>query len=71
MKKDVPFSEFENRPLAQFQTFTIEKLVDGTFTKRFETYVTDQFIGKTFWIGLKEKAEQTILKQENNGVYFG
>lgn len=71
LKKDVSFSEFENRPLAQFPTFTIEKLVDGTFTKQFETYVTDQFIGKTFWTGLKAQAEQAVFKQENNGVYFG
>lgn len=71
IKKDAPFSEFENRPLAQFPKFTIEKLIDGSFTAQFETYMTDQFIGKTFWAGLKTKAEQTVLKQENNGVYFG
>lgn len=71
MKKDGAFSEFENRPLAQFPKFTIEKLIDGSFTSQFETYMTDQFIGKTFWTGLKAKAEQTVLKKENNGVYFG
>lgn len=71
MKKDEPFSEFENRPLAQFPKFTFEKLIDGTFTTQFETYMTDQFVEKTFWTGLKAKAEQTVLKQENNGVYFG
>ena len=70
-KKDAPFSEFENRPLAQFPKFTLERLIDGSFTSEFETYVNDQFIGKTFWTGLKAKAEQAIWKQENNGVYFG
>lgn len=71
IKKDVAFSEFENRPLAQFPKFTFERLIDGTFTTQFETYVTDQFIGKTFWTGVKAKSEQAVLKKENNGVYFG
>lgn len=71
MKKDEAFSEFENRPLTQFPKFTFERLVDGTFTAQLETYMTDQFFGKIFWTGLKAKAEQTVLKQENNGVYFG
>ena len=71
LKEDVTFSEFENRPLAQFPEFTINHLIDGTFTKEFETYVSDQFIGKTFWTGLKAKAAQAVFKQENNDVYFG
>lgn len=70
LKKDATFSEFENRPLAQFPKFTLEGLANGTFTAEFESYVSDQFIGKTFWTGLKAKAEQAVLKQDNNGVYF-
>lgn len=71
LQKDRSFSEFENRPLTQFPKFTVKKLLEGTFTEQFETYVTDQFFGKTFWTALKAKAEQSILKQENNDVYFG
>ena len=71
LKKDVAFSDFENRPLTQLPKLTIEKLIDGKFTEQFETYMTDQFFGKTFWTGLKAKAEQSVFKQENNGVYFG
>lgn len=70
-KKDVAFSEFENRPLEQFPKFTLERLISGSFTEKFESYITDQFAQKTFWTGLKAKAEQALFKQENNDVYFG
>jgi len=70
-QKDIAFSELENRPLSQFPTFTKERFLSGEFNRAFETYLSDQFIAKEWWTGLKVKAEQAILKQENNGIYFG
>ena len=40
---DRQFSEVENRYLAQFPTFSWEKLKDGTYTAGIETYLEDQF----------------------------
>ena len=68
---DRSFSEHENRVLASFPTFNSKQLFSGTFTDKFETYVTDQFFAKNMWLGMKAKAEQAWGKQENNGIYFG
>ena len=69
--KDRIFSEQENRYLAQMPIFSIKSFFSGTFTKQFEEYMTDQFVWKSTWLNIKAKAERTILKQENNGIYFG
>ncbi|MFD1928002.1 DHHW family protein [Sporosarcina siberiensis] len=69
--KDIRFSEGENRVLSTMPKFTVQSLVSGKFTKDFEIYLSDQFVKKEFWTGLKASAEKTTLKQENNGVYFG
>ena len=71
LQKDDAFSEFENRPLSQLPTFTKDRLLSGEFNRAFETYLSDQFFAKEWWTGLKVKAEQAVLKQENNGIYFG
>ena len=46
-------------------------LVNGSFMSDFETYVTDQFVGRDGWIALKSSTERALGKNENNGVYFG
>ncbi|MTI69277.1 MAG: hypothetical protein FH751_03335 [Firmicutes bacterium] len=68
---DKEFSESENRVLSQFPKFSMEKLTSGRFSNKFETYITDQFIFKDFWVGLKSDIERFSLKNENNGIYFG
>lgn len=68
---DRAFSESENRVLAQLPTFTWDKFISGNFTKEFETYLSDQFVHKDFWTGLKATTEKIALKKENNGIYFG
>ena len=51
--------------------FNMEHFLSGDFTKEFEKYLSDQFVKKEFWTGLKASAEKLTLSQENNGVYFG
>lgn len=65
------FSENENRFLAQMPVFSKETLLDGTYTKEYETFITDQFPLRDAWITLKTMSERAMLKQESNGVYFG
>ncbi len=69
--KDRDFSDNENRVLQQRPEFTSERLFDGTFTKEYEAYITDQFIGRDQWIALKVYAEKALQKKGINGVYFG
>ena len=63
-------SETENRTLAQAPDFSWTALVDGSYTKKVETYFADQFPLRDSWTGLKARAEQLIGKSEFNGVYL-
>ena len=74
---DRAFSEMENRNLQQMPAVdfgTPEKhfkdgnFFNGKFMRDFETYTTDQFVGRDFWVGLKSTTERALGKQENNGV---
>ncbi len=67
---DQEFSELENRTLAQRPELTLKSLASGAFMKDFETYTTDQFVGRDAWVGAKARLEALMGKQENNGVYF-
>lgn len=71
MAEDVSFSKQENRLLSPLPTFTVSSFLNGDYTKDVEEYISDQFVWKNFWTGLKAHAERVALKQENNGIYFG
>lgn len=64
------FSENENRVLQQLPEWSIQKLLDGSYTTDFEKFTTDQFPQRDFWVGMKTSADLAILKQDVNGVYF-
>ena len=64
------FSEMENRNLEQMPKLSVDSLLSGQFMKDFETYTTDQFVGRDLWIALKSSSERILGKQENNNVYF-
>ncbi|MEG2455817.1 MAG: DHHW family protein [Oscillospiraceae bacterium] len=64
------FSPMENRALGQMPTLSVESVLSAQFMKDFETYVTDQFVGRDGWIALKSTTEKSLGKQENNGVYL-
>jgi hypothetical protein len=68
---DVSFSKQENRLLSPLPPFTISSFLSGDYTKKVEDYISDQFIWKKFWTGLKAQTEKALVKQENNGIYFG
>ncbi|WP_405116154.1 DHHW family protein [Paenibacillus sp. FSL K6-1217] len=65
------FSESENRMLQQLPAFSLQTLGSGTFTSEFEAYLSDQFVERDFWIGLKSGADQGLGRKESNGVYIG
>ncbi|PGS78311.1 hypothetical protein COC69_15820 [Bacillus cereus] len=65
------FSEAENRKLEQFPLFSFRNVIDKQFTKKYETYISDQFVFRDVWVAMKSSAERMIGKIENNGVYIG
>lgn len=65
------FSNKENRYLQQFPKWTIRDVFSGKFGTSFETYSTDQFIGRDGWIVLKTLSDLAIFKKDNGRVYFG
>lgn len=71
LKQDRLFSETENRILASRPDYSRESLLDGSFAREYETYVTDQFVGRDKWIGIKTGMDILMQKKEINGVYLG
>ena len=67
---DREFSQMENRNLEQMPALSVDSLLSGQFMKDFETYTTDQFVGRDGWIALKSTTERLLGKKENNNVYF-
>ena len=56
IKKDNEMSERENRMLAQRPDVTMTDISDGKFMKDYESYVSDQFIFRDFWVYTKAGA---------------
>ena len=69
--KDRTFSESENRMLSTKPKFTIDRLLEGRFTSKFEDYVVDQFVGRDFFTDVKMKMDKLLGKKESNGVFLG
>ncbi len=68
--KPKKFSESENRMLAQVPKFSIDRLLEGRFIKKYEKYKSDQFAFRSSWINIKSTIDRVSWKKENNGVYL-
>ncbi len=68
--KDKDFSENENRVLAGRPELRLDRVLDGTFAKEYEAYITDQFVNRDGFIGMKVNAERVLARTAPNGVYF-
>ncbi len=64
------YSENENRYLAQAPKFSLKSLLNGNFTEEFDDYITDQFVFRDQWVGIKTLSERLLQKGASNGVYF-
>ncbi|MGL5576229.1 MAG: DHHW family protein [Sarcina sp.] len=67
---DKTFSESENRVLSKRPKFTFEKLLDNRYTKKYEKYKTDQFIGRDFFMNIKASSDLLLGKKDNNSVFL-
>lgn len=70
IKPETGFSEFENRYLSSKPKPALETVLNGSYMQDYESYVTDQFPLRNYWITCKTLAERAMLKSEINGVYF-
>ncbi|MGN1133903.1 MAG: DHHW family protein [Oscillospiraceae bacterium] len=71
IQKDRNFSEMENRNLAEFPKLSFDTLKSGDFTSGFEKYMSDHIFLKDQLVTLKTDSDRLILKNYQNGVYFG
>lgn len=60
----------ENRELAQRPGFSPEELYDGSFAKQLNTFITDHFAGRSYWISAKSRLESQLSESIINGVYI-
>ncbi|MBQ3275600.1 MAG: hypothetical protein IJH47_00900 [Oscillospiraceae bacterium] len=67
---DREFSPNENRYLQTLPSFSFRSLFSGRFTSDFESYCSDQFAARDWWISLKARLELAQGKGENNGVFL-
>lgn len=71
LQEDKLYSSAENRMLQKFPEFSVKKVRKGTFQKKYETYLSDQFPKRDSWVKFQTAAERAFGKKESNGVYFG
>ena len=71
IKKDSDMSERENRMLAKSPAISFDEITSGRFMENYETYKSDQFIARDFWIAFKTQLDSLCGKNYSNGVYKG
>lgn len=70
LKPETEFSEKENRELARMPKLDLKEVLSGEFSRDYEEYLSDQFVLRDRWIGVKTLAERALGKQEVNDIYF-
>lgn len=70
-KSDTDVSVMENRTLTHKPRFDIDNLIEGRYTKKYESYKNDQFIYREKFINIKSSIDSLIMKKDNNNVYKG
>ena len=67
---DVEFSPDENRYLTAKPELTVKKLLDGSYEKQSEEYLSDQIIGRKKWVETKSMTEAALGVSDINGIYL-
>ena len=66
-----PYSENENRYLAGRPHLSAASVSDGKYMKDMESYLSDQFAGRSVLIKTRTAIDILMGKKESNGVYIG
>ena len=64
-------SDEENRMLSEKPKLTIGALTSGSYMEQYESYQSDQFIGRNMWRKLKVTLNRFGGSKEENGVFIG
>lgn len=70
-RQDKKMSEAENRMLEQKPKLTLSAVFDGSYMKKFESWLSDQFPFRDKVISFKTLVDRAAGQKEENGVYFG
>ncbi|MBR2590976.1 MAG: hypothetical protein IKE65_08640 [Clostridia bacterium] len=65
------YSENENRYLAGSPELSASSLSDGKYMKDMESYLSDQFVGRSTLVKTRSAIDLMLGKKEMNGVYIG
>ena len=65
------FSEWENRDLQDFPNVNASTVFSGKFGADFETWLTDHFFARDFWVKFKRTSDSLLMIREANGVIVG
>ena len=64
------YSENEKRMLAEFPSFSVSALMDGSYTKALESYISDHFPFRDVFVGVNSYATTLSGRENQNGVYL-
>ena len=69
--KKSDFSVDENRALMTLPSISLGDVLDGSFQKDYEEFLSDQFEWRSFFVTVKTDIMCTLGRKDLNGVYFG
>jgi hypothetical protein len=64
------FSVNENRYLAAFPRFSLDRVLDTEYMRGFEDWANDRIIGRESWLRLRNRAEISLGKIEIGGAFI-
>lgn len=67
---DIAVSKTERRALAQKPELSVENILDGSYMKKLETYLLEQFAGRELLRTLKAETETKVLGKSDSGDYY-
>lgn len=70
-KGEKEFSEEENRNLSKKPELTFNSFINGDYTEKFESYISDQLPGRRLFVSAKFKIDMLLGKSEVNDVFIG
>ncbi len=65
------FSATEKRVLAETPELTVKSLADGTYTQQVDTYFSDHFPGRNWFVGINAYYELGTGRGGASDIYFG
>lgn len=69
--KKETFSENENRYLEKFPEFSFSSFQDGSYRKNWETYLSDHFPFRNFFMNIKNRTDLALGKEKIGDIYYG